>query len=68
MREHNPVVIPRNHHIEAVIKACETDGSVTLAEEFLEVLRSPYQELEKTHLFQDAAADKDRDYQTFCGT
>ena len=68
MRRHNPVVIPRNHHVEAVIQACEHTGKATLAENFLQVLRSPYEELADTSLYQDPPDDGDEDYQTFCGT
>ena len=68
MRQHNPVVIPRNHHIEAVIQACEQTGKATLAENFLQVLRSPYEELAETPLYQDPPGDGDENYQTFCGT
>jgi uncharacterized protein YdiU (UPF0061 family) len=68
MRKHNPVVIPRNHHVEAVIQECEQTGKVTMAKNFLQVLRSPYDELEQTSQYQDLPSDGDKDYQTFCGT
>ncbi len=68
MRQHNPVVIPRNHHVEAAIQECEQHGKVTLAESFLNVLRSPYEELATTSQYQDPPEDGDKDYQTFCGT
>ncbi len=68
MRQHNPVVIPRNHHVEAVIKACVETGEAKSAEAFLEVLRSPYKELAQTSRYQDPPADGDKGYQTFCGT
>jgi len=68
MRQHNPVVIPRNHHVEEVIQACEQSGEATLAEKFLQVLRSPYEELATTSEYQDPPSDGDKDYQTFCGT
>jgi uncharacterized protein YdiU (UPF0061 family) len=68
MRQHNPVVIPRNHHVEAVIQACEQTGRVTLAEKFLQVLGSPYKELAQTSEYQDLPKDGDKDYKTFCGT
>ena len=68
MRQHNPVVIPRNHHMEAVIKECEQTGKVAMAEKFLQVLRSPYEELEQTSNYQDEPSDGDKGYQTFCGT
>jgi len=68
MRQHNPVVIPRNHHVEAVIQDCEQTGKGTSAEKFLEVLRSPYEELAETSAYQDPPKDVDKDYKTFCGT
>lgn len=68
MRQCNPVVIPRNHHLEAVIQACETTGTAALAHQFIEVLQHPYEQLPQTSQYQNPAADKDRYYQTFCGT
>ncbi|NNL43384.1 MAG: YdiU family protein [Desulfobacterales bacterium] len=68
MRQHNPVVIPRNHHVEAAIKECEQTGEVTLAKKFLQVLRSSYAELAQTSQYQDPPSDGDVNYQTFCGT
>ena len=68
MRQYNPVVIPRNHHVEAVIQECEETGKVTLAEKFLQVLRSPYEELAQTSQYQDPPSNGDEDYETFCGT
>jgi uncharacterized protein YdiU (UPF0061 family) len=68
MRQQNPVVIPRNHHVEKVIQACEQTGNALLAEEFLQVLRSPYEEIAQTSDYQDPPSDGDKDYKTFCGT
>ena len=68
MKTHNPVVIPRNHHVESVLKACEETGSTQAADDFLTVLRSPYNELANTSNYQDLPVDDDRDYHTFCGT
>jgi len=68
MLKHNPVVIPRNHHVEAVLQHCETTGDFSAVESFLKVLRSPYEVLPETHVYQDAASDGDEHYQTFCGT
>ncbi|WP_019606536.1 protein adenylyltransferase SelO [Teredinibacter turnerae] len=68
MRRHNPVVIPRNHHMEAVIDECIKNGSPDAAKSWLKVLRRPYQDLPTTPNYQDPPADGDRSYQTFCGT
>jgi len=68
MLKQNPVVIPRNHHVEAVLQHCETTGDFSMVESFLKVLQSPYEALPETHRYQDAASDGDEHYQTFCGT
>ena len=68
MRQQNPVVIPRSHHVEEAIQECEQTGKATLAERFLRVLRSPYAELAQTSEYQDPPSDGDKNYQTFCGT
>lgn len=82
MRKNNPVVIPRNHHIEAILDVCETvianDLSCTknstkevitnTVDDFLQVLRSPYREIEATAKYQELPGDGDRYYQTYCGT
>jgi uncharacterized protein YdiU (UPF0061 family) len=82
MRKNNPVVIPRNHHIETILDVCESvlasDLSCTknltkevitnTVDEFLQVLRSPYQEIEATAKYQELPGDGDRYYQTYCGT
>ncbi len=80
MSKNNPVVIPRNHHVEAILARCEeaiadhsqqvaANGDINnIVNEFLTVLLSPYQELNTTKNFQDTPKDGDRYYQTFCGT
>ncbi len=68
MRQANPVVIPRNHHIEAVLKTCQDTGSPDSALKILKVLKSPYKEIPGTSDYQDTPIDKDRSHQTFCGT
>ena len=82
MKTNNPVVIPRNHHVEALLASCEhavmgnsnsitSDSQLEVSEivnEFLKVIRSPYQEIEATKNYQDMPEDNDQYYQTFCGT
>lgn len=82
MGENNPAVIPRNHHVEAILETCEyaiinelngiDDSKKKIIDdtvnEFLEVLRSPYQEVELTKKYQDISGSRDSYYQTFCGT
>ncbi len=68
MRQSNPVVIPRNHHMENVIQTCIRTGDANSAEDFLEALKSPYAVTRKTLQFQDTPDDADSGYRTFCGT
>ncbi|WP_019529068.1 protein adenylyltransferase SelO [Dasania marina] len=68
MRKSNPVVIPRNHHVEAVLAACEESGEATTALDFLAVLRHPYEETEQSAHYQSDDSGFDQGYQTFCGT
>ena len=64
----NPVVIPRNHHMERVLQYCVDREDPGPAKDFLHVLRSPYEELPETRDYQDPPDDGDAFYQTFCGT
>ncbi|MET0107138.1 MAG: protein adenylyltransferase SelO [Sedimenticola sp.] len=68
MRNANPLVIPRNHHMEEVIMRCIESGEPRAAEEFLEVLSSPYALTPETLSYQVVPDYADIDYQTFCGT
>ena len=68
MAKANPLVIPRNHHVEATLKACENEHDTSLALRFLAVLKQPYQQLENTADFQDSSNEYDSHYKTFCGT
>jgi uncharacterized protein YdiU (UPF0061 family) len=68
MRQVNPIVIPRNYHMEQVLRACLASGEASAAEAFLDVLRSPYHATSKTVRFQVVPEDADVGYQTFCGT
>ncbi|MFT7619458.1 MAG: hypothetical protein ACI97A_003112 [Planctomycetota bacterium] len=68
MRKTNPVVIPRNHHVEEALSRIGSNLDKESIADFMSVLRSPYEETEKTALFQDPPSDGDCHYQTFCGT
>lgn len=68
MRENNPVVIPRNYHLENVINQCLETNSSQEAEKFLNILKSPYKQLKETHLYQKPHHQFDQNHRTFCGT
>jgi uncharacterized protein YdiU (UPF0061 family) len=68
MRRANPLVIPRNHHVDAALAAVAERGDTGPAERLLAVLRDPYVAGPETAAYSDPPPDSDRDYQTFCGT
>ncbi|MBL6653797.1 MAG: YdiU family protein, partial [Reyranella sp.] len=67
MRSVNPVYIPRNHRVEAVLAAAIERDDYAPFEELLQVLARPYDERDE---FADYAepARPDPGYRTFCGT
>jgi len=72
MRKNNPLVIPRNHHVEAILASSQTayqeKGDLSDLDDFLAVLKQPYTQLANTEGYQDAPNDGDENYHTFCGT
>lgn len=67
MQGTNPVVIPRNHHVEAVLTAAG-EGDIVPLEAFLDVLKSPYDDRAFLNPYQDPPTPTERVYHTFCGT
>lgn len=68
MKENNPLVIPRNHHIEQILENIEKSLNPTEVKNFLKVINSPYELLSETKQYQNTDAAADLNYQTFCGT
>jgi uncharacterized protein YdiU (UPF0061 family) len=68
MQKSNPVVIPRNHHVEDVLQACKASNSSESAIAMLKVILQPYNVVDETISYQDSPLNGDRGYQTFCGT
>lgn len=70
MQRHNPVVIPRNHCVEAALAAA-TEGNLNPMKELLAVLNTPYnwERVDDLKAYQQpATAAWAERYQTFCGT
>ncbi len=67
MRSVNPLVIPRNHKVEEVLKEAN-NGDLKLFNDFLKVLEKPYEKQTKTNNYQLPAPSSEKKYQTFCGT
>ncbi len=68
MRSVNPIYIPRNHFVEAVITAAVEDGDFAPFEELLEATSMPYEERPGLETYARPAMPDQCVTQTFCGT
>lgn len=67
MRRSNPVIIPRNHQVEAALAAAER-GELGPTRRLLDALRRPYEARPGTEPHQAPPETEDAGYRTFCGT
>jgi uncharacterized protein YdiU (UPF0061 family) len=68
MRKANPVFIPRNHLVEAALKAATEEDDFGPFEELLDVLARPFEERSDRQRYALPARPEERVKQTFCGT
>jgi uncharacterized protein YdiU (UPF0061 family) len=68
MREVNPVYIPRNHLIEAAIRAAEDDNDFSVFHTLHEVLQSPYEIQPGKETYMQPPQPHEVVHKTFCGT
>ncbi len=68
MRSVNPAFIPRNHRVEAMIKAAVENENFTLFEELLVVLSRPFDDQPDFIEYQNPPTKEERVLATFCGT
>jgi uncharacterized protein YdiU (UPF0061 family) len=68
MRAVNPMYIPRNHRVEAVIVAATERGDFAPFEELLAVLSRPYEDQPVFAHYAQPPAPDERVTETFCGT
>ena len=68
MRAVNPAFIPRNHQVEAVIRAAVDRNDFAPFEELLTVLARPYEDQPAFARYMAPPAQHERVLQTFCGT
>ena len=68
MRAVNPVYIPRNHQIEAAIRAAEDHGDLSVFHNLLEVLQNPFVEQNGKENYQLPPKASEVVEHTFCGT
>ena len=67
MRQSNPTVIPRNHHVENALSDA-LSGDLTTYTKLLNILKEPYTLSDLHTHYQSPPAPSDKVYQTFCGT
>jgi serine/tyrosine/threonine adenylyltransferase len=68
MRAVNPAFIPRNHRVEAIIKAAVDSDDYDPFEELLTVLSKPYEDQPEFAAYAEPPRPEERVCQTFCGT
>lgn len=64
----NPRFIPRNHRIEAMIRAAVDDGDFRPFEEILTVLSKPFADQPEFARYAEPPAEAEKVRETFCGT
>jgi len=64
----NPAYIPRNHRVEAVIRAAVDDDDLAPLHELMTVLSQPFDAQPTSAQYADAPTAHERVLQTFCGT
>ncbi len=68
MQAVNPVYIPRNHQIEAAIRAAEDEGDYTVFHALHEVLQTPFTRQPGKDPYMQAPKPEEIIEHTFCGT
>jgi uncharacterized protein YdiU (UPF0061 family) len=68
MRSVNPAFIPRNHRVEAVIRAAVDHDDFGPFEELLTVLARPYEDQPQFAAYAEPPQEHQRVLETFCGT
>ena len=64
----NPAIIPRNHIVEKSILAAELNSNYSYFNNLIEVLKKPYEEIEKNKEYQKPPNPDEEVFRTFCGT
>ena len=67
MKKVNPVIIPRNHKVEAALSDADKNNYETLYK-LLSVIQNPYNPKVDVSEYQSLAPISKEKYQTFCGT
>ncbi|MFN7453230.1 MAG: protein adenylyltransferase SelO [Pseudobdellovibrionaceae bacterium] len=67
MLSSNPAIIPRNYWVEEALEKA-VQGDLTVMNEFLRALKSPFEETQANFKFRQLKPDFSKSYVTFCGT
>ena len=67
MKSVNPMYIPRNHQVQLVIDAAYNNDFSKMAE-MIEVIRRPFEEIDKNSSYAVPPLEEQRIKRTFCGT
>jgi uncharacterized protein YdiU (UPF0061 family) len=67
MNTHNPLIIPRNHHVEQSLTAASS-GNLEPFHTLLNALKQPYKNSPELKPYQSSPTPGECIYQTFCGT
>jgi uncharacterized protein YdiU (UPF0061 family) len=68
MRAANPLFIPRNHLVEAAIKAAVEEQDFQPFENLLDVVTRPYEDRPNLEAYTLPARPEERVEHTYCGT
>jgi len=68
MYQSNPIYIPRNHLVEAAIRAAEDRDDLASFDHLVTVLTSPYQQQPGAEAYAEPPRPEQVVQQTFCGT
>jgi len=68
MKDNNPQVIPRNFKVEEVLNLASNDMNLKPLEDFLEVLKRPYDYEKKLEEYKLVPKTTSQIYKTYCGT
>ena len=64
----NPLVIPRNHKVEEILRDAETKNDYLSLKKLLKFIKYPYLFQEGIGIFQEPSGLPYKEYKTFCGT
>lgn len=68
IRVANPIYIPRNHLVEAALRAAEVEADYSQFEQLLTIITNPFTEQEGKEVYAKPPLMVDHNYKTFCGT